>query len=104
MPLVALVVARELLEQLQRGRLRRRRRDLAAAEVLELRIERGVHGDLVAAGVLQHDRRAAAAVVARRAPPPVAAVRAATSTVMASSRQWATASARSLSLMSARWW
>jgi hypothetical protein len=57
---LVLVIARELLQQLEGGGLGGRRRHLAAAEVLQLRVEARVHGDLVAAGVLQHDRGAAA--------------------------------------------
>ncbi len=57
---LALVLARELLEQLEGGGLGGRGRHLAAAEVLELRVEARMHGDLVAAGVLEHDRGAAA--------------------------------------------
>ena len=84
------LAAGELLEQLERGDLRRRGGDLAAAEVLHLGPERGVHGDLLAAGVLEHDRRAAVAVSRRSREP--AALRAAVSTVIASSRQWPSAS------------
>ena len=57
---LVLVAARELLEQLQGGGLGGRRGHLAAAEVLELRVEAGVDGDLVAAGVLEDDRGPAA--------------------------------------------
>ena len=98
---MVLLVAGELLEQLERGGLGGRRGDLAAAEVLELRVEARVHGDLVAARVLEHDRCAAAGLASAGSGP--AAVRAAVSTVIASSRQCPTASACSASLMSARW-
>ena len=98
---LVLVLARELLEQLQRGRLRGRRGDLAAAEVLQLRVEARVNGDLVAARVLEHDRARPPVSPSPRSGP--AAVRAAVSTVIASSRQCPTASDCSASFMSARW-
>ena len=50
---------RDLLEQLERGRLGGRRADLAASEVLELREEGRVDGDLLGTGVLEDDHRPA---------------------------------------------
>src|SRR5688572_9618872 len=52
---VVIVLVGDLLEQLERRDLGRGGADLAAAQVLQLREERRVDGDLLRARVLQHD-------------------------------------------------
>jgi hypothetical protein len=94
-------LVRELVEQLERRGLRRRGADLAAAEVLQLREEARVDGDLLRAGVLEDDDRAAGERAPVLASSPSAAP-AAVSTATASWRQCATASSRSAGLICAR--